>query len=98
MLVCRKLTINTKKASPPAAEPFFVVFCFRQDYNIPHTHKKQCSPHVKRLDAVKFSVTVFICLLSVLYYLIMVEIDEDPQLGLDSDEDDEELSDDEVRI
>jgi len=98
MHVCHKLTINTKKVSTPAAEPFFVVFCFRQDYNIPHTNKKQQCPHVKRLDAVKSSVVLFICLISFLYYLIMVEIDEDPQLGLDSDEDDEELSDDEVRI
>lgn len=60
MHVCRKLTTNTKKASPPAAEPFFVGFCFRQDYNIPHTHEKQYSPHVNRLDAVKSSCCIYL--------------------------------------
>ncbi len=46
------------------------------------------------------SVTVFICVIPVLYSFTMVEIEEDPQMGFESeeDDDDDELSDGEVRI
>ncbi len=49
-------------------------------------------------DVVNSSVTVFIFLIPVLYSITMVEIDEDPQMGFESEEDDDELSDGEVRI
>lgn len=59
---------------------------------------KQRCPHVKLGDVVNSSVTVFIFLIPVLYSITMVEIDEDPQMGFESEEDDDELSDGEVRI
>lgn len=53
---------------------------------------------MKLVGVVKTSVTVFIFLIPVLYSFTMVEIVEDPQMGFESEEDDDELSDGEVRI
>lgn len=76
----------------------FVVLCFRQEFNVTHTHEKHCCLHVNLWDVVNSSVTLFIFLILVQCSCTMVEVDEDPQLGLESEEDDEVLSDGEVRI
>lgn len=59
---------------------------------------KQRRTHVKIWDVVKFCCYCIYFSIFLPRFFAMVEVDEDPQLGLESEEeDDDELSDSEVR-
>lgn len=96
VVVCSCLDLLVREDCS-SAEPFFVVFRFRQESIRKHT----CETVLYTREALGCCEVCCYCIYSFRFdldfFFEMLEIEEDAQLGFESEEDDDELSDSEVR-